>query len=186
VTTGVTDALAGANELDLALASDEGFRAWYDRTLPRVYSYLVSRTGDVTIAEELTQEAFIAALERPSRFDGRSDTVMWLCGIARHKLADHFRRAEREERRAGRFAVAEITTARMDDWQRVEERQAIEEALLRLPAAQRAVLLFVDLDGLSVAEAGRLIGRSHGAAQSLLFRARQAFRAIVDGEARDG
>jgi sigma-70-like protein len=79
-------AVAGSvNELQVALATDAAFETWYRRTLPRVYSYLLSRCGkDPTLAEELTQQTFIAAIDRRSRYDGRSDTVN---GRDRHLLA---------------------------------------------------------------------------------------------------
>src|SRR6185369_6761497 len=96
------------DELQTALASDGAFESWYRRTLPRVYSYLLSRGGnDAALAEELTQLTFIAAVQGRSQFDGRSDTVTWLCAIARHKLADHFRVLEREERRRTRLELRE-------------------------------------------------------------------------------
>jgi len=61
------------NELSLALADDAAFRHWYERTMPRVFSYLVNRGGDQALAEELTQQTFIAAIDgrqlrRPRRF----------------------------------------------------------------------------------------------------------------------
>jgi len=98
------------NELEAALDNDRAFESWHRRMLPRVYSYLLSRcAGDVTLAEELTQQTFIAAIDRRSRFDGRSDAITWLCGIARHKLADHFRSREREERRDAQMLLASLT-----------------------------------------------------------------------------
>src|SRR6478672_13076895 len=99
----------GVDELQRALADDAGFESWYRRSLPRVYAYLLSRGGgDVALAEDLTQQTFVAAIDRRSRYDGRSDTVTWLCGIARHKLADHFRAIERDERRQRRMEVRQI------------------------------------------------------------------------------
>jgi RNA polymerase sigma-70 factor (ECF subfamily) len=168
----------GFDELHVAFASDGAFEVWYQRTLPRVYSYLLSRCGgDPTLAEELTQETFIAAIDRQSRFDGRSDAVTWLCAIARHKLADHFRLVERDERRRMRMEVREVRLAdgaiHAHD---LDHRPAIEEAIHSLPAAQRAVLVFVVLDDLPVAEAARLMGKSAAAVQSLLHRARANFR----------
>jgi RNA polymerase sigma-70 factor, ECF subfamily len=177
----------GVDELQVALATDGAFEAWYRRTLPRVYSYVLSRCGsDAALAEELTQQTFIAAVDRRSRFDGRSDTVTWLCGIARHKLADHFRSLEREERRQMRLQVREIqlgegNTSLPD----LEDRAAIADAIGSLPAAQRAVLVFVVLDDLPVAEAARLMGRSPGATQSLLHRARDGFRRAYRGDGAD-
>lgn len=175
-----------ANELDEAFADPSAFRLWYDVAAPRVYSYLVARLGDVTLAEELTQQTFVAAVDQRHRFDGRADSVTWLCGIAKHKLADHFRRLEREHRRQIRI---ELGTISGDDpglpWRASEQRTEIQRVLAELPPAQRAALLFSDLDGLSVAEIGRLLGRSTGAAQSLITRAREGFRERYRGEAAD-
>jgi RNA polymerase sigma-70 factor (ECF subfamily) len=175
------------DELQRALADDAGFESWYRRTLPRVYAYLVSRSGgDVALAEDLTQQTFIAAIDQRSRYDGRSDTVTWLCGIARHKLADHFRALERDERRQMRMQVQQIE---LDSGARAEldlgDRALIAEVLRSLPASQRAVLVFVVLDDLPVAEAARLLGKSRGATESLLFRARDSFRRAYGAEDRD-
>jgi RNA polymerase sigma-70 factor, ECF subfamily len=177
----------GVDELSRALADDAGFESWYRRTLPRVYSYLLSRGGgDVALAEDLTQQTFAAAIDQRSRYDGRSDSVTWLCGIARHKLADHFRAIERDERRQRRMEVRQI---QLEEDRRaelgLEDRSMITEILRSLPASQRAVLVFVVLDDLPVAEAARLMGKSRGAAESLLFRARDSFRRAYDAENRD-
>src|SRR5437016_2598354 len=138
--TGVSD---GVDELQRAIADDAGFDSWYRRSLPRVYSYLLSRGGgDVALAEDLTQQTFIAAIDQRSRFDGRSDTITWLCGIARHKLADHFRAIERDERRQRRMQVRQIE---LDGERRtelgLEDRTMIAEVLRSLPSSQRAVLV---------------------------------------------
>jgi RNA polymerase sigma-70 factor (ECF subfamily) len=185
--TARTDSIEGVNELQRALADDDAFEAWYRRTLPRVYGYVLSRCGhDVTLAEELSQQTFVAAIHQRSRFDGRSDTVTWLCGIARHKLADHFRTIEREERRRMRLEVRQIRVeGEAAGGPGLEDRAAIAETLRSLPAAQRAVLVFIVLDGLGAAEAGRLLGRSAGATQSLLNRARKSFRRAYGGGLSD-
>jgi len=162
--------------LPRVLADDAAFEAWYQRTVPRVFSYLLARSGDADLAEELCQETYLAAIAQRARYDGRSDTVVWLCGIARHKLADHFRRLERVDRRRFHLEVREITLGSSPSPDPMTDRLAIAVALRSLPPLQRAMLTFVALDGLSVAEAGRLIGKSHPAAQSILFRAREAFR----------
>jgi RNA polymerase sigma-70 factor, ECF subfamily len=175
----------GFNELEAALADDRAFESWHRRTLPRVYSYLLNRcAGDVTLAEELTQQTFVAAIDRGSRFDGRSDTVTWLCGIARHKLADHFRSVERNERRQMRMEVRQIRLEIDSPDMGLDDRAAIRETLRALPANQRAVLVFVVLDDLSVADTASLLGKSRKATESLLFRARESFRRAYEGEVR--
>ena len=179
------DTAAGIRDLRGAIADDAAFEAWYRLTVPRVYSYLASRClGDEDLAQELTQQTYVAAITGNARFDGRSDQVTWLCGIARHKLADHFRRQEREERGRMTMAVREVTVDGGSDRRAAfEDRVLIAETMRGLPTAQRAVLTFVALDGLPVAEAARLMGRSFGATQSLLARARESFRRAYDQEA---
>ena len=158
------------------------FRAWYDHALPRVYRYLVARCGgDVTLAEELTQETFIEAIRHADRFGGRADPVTWLIAIGRNKLVDHFRREGRDDRRYERLLAAQ-PHASDPSWNRVDTRDAVERALAQLPADQRIALLFQHLDGLSVREVARVIGRSEKATESLLSRARDGFRRAYGGQ----
>jgi RNA polymerase sigma-70 factor (ECF subfamily) len=176
------------NELRLAFADEHAFRTFYERAMPRIFAYLVSRGGgDRDLAEELTQQTFVAAIAQRHSFDGRSDSVTWLCGIARHKLADHFRRLERDERRQLQLEVREIAIdGDAGAWGSADDRTAIASALARLPVAQRAALLFVDLDERPVREVARLLGRSEGATQSLVTRARTNFRRVYDRGQSDG
>jgi RNA polymerase sigma-70 factor (ECF subfamily) len=139
----------------------------------------------MSLAEELSQQTFVAAISRRAQFDGRSDIVTWLCGIARHKLADHFRTVERDERRRMQLEVREIQIDQQAVGTGLDDRAAIADVLRTLPAAHRAVLAFVVLDGLPVGEAGRLMGRSPAATQSLLHRARESFRRAYGEELGD-
>jgi RNA polymerase sigma-70 factor (ECF subfamily) len=164
------------------LADEAAFRAWYERVLPRVWSYVFDRCGGPrSVAEEITQETFIDAVRSLDRFDGRADPVTWLCGIARHKLADHFRRLEREERRHLRLAAREATEDTAErPWRTADAREAVFGILRRLPAGQRAVLVLHYLDDLPVAEVAGLLRRSVTATEALLHRARASFRRIHD------
>ena len=179
--TAVSKVGSAVDELRLALADDAAFEAWYRRTVSTVYSYLLSRCRSADLAEELTQETYAAAIAKRNSYDGRSETTSWLCGIARHKLADHFRANQRGDRRRIRLEVRQIEIAASADEPRFDEL-VIAEALESLPPLQRAMLTFVAFDDLSVADAGRLIGKSHAAAQSLLQRARDGFRRAYRGE----
>ncbi|HEV2005872.1 MAG TPA: RNA polymerase sigma factor [Candidatus Limnocylindrales bacterium] len=178
-----------ANELRAAFSSDAAFGEWYERTFPRVHGYVSGRVaGDLALAEDITQQTYIAAIAQRAAFDGRSDSVTWLCAIARHKLMDHFRRQDREERRHHRIVVHEIRVEEQGQsaaWSSAEEQELIASALRSLPALQRAVITLVALDGLSVAEAAAFIGKSHGATQSLLARARDGFRRTWASEVAD-
>lgn len=174
---------AGRDQFSEVFASETAFAAWYEQVLPRVHGYVFSRCGrDRDLAEDLTQVTFIEAIRSRASFDGRSDPVTWLCGIARHKLADHYRRLHRDEERGRQLAAAGVERDTPDEAAAVGEREAISRALATLPALQRAVLIFTALDGLTVREAAVLIDRSESATESLLHRARAGFReAYADG-----
>jgi RNA polymerase sigma-70 factor, ECF subfamily len=188
--TGMTATATDAgilDEFESAFADEASFRAWYDRMLPRIYSFVASRCGGPgPLAEDITQQAFVEAMRRRASFDGRSEVTTWLCAIARHKLADHFRGLEREERRRLRLVVREVEPAGVTDaWQASDERDAINRALRTLPAAQRAALVFRHFDGLSIREIAALLKRSDSAVESLLARARDNFRIAYRGPLDD-
>lgn len=159
-------------------ASQDEFRAFYERTLPRIFGYLVHRCGgDRSVAEELTQQTFSAAVKQHGAFDGRADPLTWLTAIARHQLADHYRRLDKEERRRLRLVVKEIAADKEGRaWHRIDEREAIVRALGSLPTLQRAVLVLHYADGLSVREISGELGKSESSIESLMTRARDAFR----------
>src|SRR5436190_20572353 len=83
-----------------AEVADQGaaLLAMYDRALPQVFGYLRARVGNEAVAEDLTAETFLAAVQAIQRDAIPHLTVAWLVGVARHKLVDHWRRQTREER----------------------------------------------------------------------------------------
>ena len=83
-------------------AADQGPRllALYDRALPQVYGYLAARVHDTAVAEDLTGETFLAAVQRGEQDKVPDLTIAWLVTVARNKLVDHWRRLAREERSA--------------------------------------------------------------------------------------
>jgi RNA polymerase sigma-70 factor (ECF subfamily) len=181
------DASARVRDLDATFADPVAFRAWYEGAVGRVYAYLVPRCGgDLMLAEELTQQTFIQAIEHRATFEGRASAITWLCTIARNKLTDHYRRLDREERRHLRLVVREIPRATVDpDASRIEDREVVIEALRDLPALQRAAIVLCYIDGLSVREASGVLGRSESATESLLSRARERLRQTLQ-ERPDG
>jgi RNA polymerase sigma-70 factor (ECF subfamily) len=159
------------------LSSESAFRDWYDRALPRVFGYALRRSGSSELAEDVTQQAFLEAVRHQADFRAEADPVTWLCAIARNKLADHFRREEREARRHLQLVVTEIAPAREQSmWARQSQQQEIEEAIRALPPLQRGAFVFRYLDELSVREVARLMGKSEKATESLLARAKENFR----------
>ncbi|GAY13489.1 RNA polymerase sigma factor [Mycobacterium sp. shizuoka-1] len=147
----------------------------YDDALPVVYGYFVRRCGDRGTAEDLTSETFLAAMDAARRPDPPPLAIPWLLGVARHKLADHYRR------RAARSTVpvADVPEAEAaDEWDAQLDRLVAESVLARLPEAHRMVLALRYMDDCSVPECAELIGRTVHATEALLVRARRAFRRL--------
>ncbi|MGH9084153.1 MAG: RNA polymerase sigma factor [Acidimicrobiales bacterium] len=143
----------------------------YDRALPEVYGYLASRCGSASAAEDLTSETFLAAVDAVRRRTVPKLTVAWLIGVARHKLVDHWRRQGREQ------GVAEPAEASVDDWDVRLDQLAAHATLAYLGPHHRSALTLRYLDGLPVREVAACLGRTEGATEVLLVRAKAAFRA---------
>jgi RNA polymerase sigma-70 factor (ECF subfamily) len=174
-------------QLAAVFADPIAFRAWYEDAVVRVFAYVHGRCGgDPDLAEELTQQTFLQAVRHWRAFDGRSDSVTWLCSIARNKLVDHYREVDRQRRRHLRLVVREMPIADEAGFQgSFDDREAVLAGLRQLQPLQRAALILRFVDGLSVREVADALGRSEDATESLIRRAKARFRAIFP-EASDG
>jgi RNA polymerase sigma-70 factor (ECF subfamily) len=143
--------------------------ALYDTALPQVYGYLLHRCGSVPLAEDLTTETFVAALETSTEI-----TVGWLIRVARNKLVDHWRRAAREDR--GLHALAALPEETEDPWEQQLDALRAREVLARLSPVHQAALTLRYTDDLPVPEVAHHLDRTLHATEALLVRARAAFR----------
>lgn len=175
-----------AEQASVRLEDPSEFRAFYREVLPRVFGYFMNRCGkEHTVAEDLTQETFIAAVQAVKRSPRVDDPPAWILGIARHKLVDHYRAREREQRRIEAIGSS-VELEELIEWDGDEAaRDRALDALARVAGLQRAALVLRYLDGLSVPEVASRLGKSIHATESLLMRGKQAFkRAFV--ESADG
>ncbi len=69
---------------------------WVDEHGDCLYRYALARVRKPEVAEDLVQETFLAAVRGYEKFGGRSAVRSWLCGILKHKIMDHYRKAGRE------------------------------------------------------------------------------------------
>ena len=147
----------------------------YDTALPEVYGYLLPRCGRRALAEDLTAETFLAAVEAVRKRPPPELSVAWLVGVARHKLADHWRRTAREERGL-QIVDGGARGFTEDPWDERLDALVAREVLGALGAHHRAALTLRYLDGLPVPQVAEHLGRTHQATEALLVRARAAFR----------
>jgi len=163
----------------------------YDRYFDRVYSLVfnqVDRNRDV--AEDIVQETFLAALKSAKGFKGRSSAYTWLCSIAYHKVADHYRRQSRERKRM--VSGVDVDTVDVSEnpgtqpqpdslIESAETRQVVNEALAKLPWDYRQVLILKYVEELSVQEISQIMDRSPKSIEGLLTRSRKALQAQLAG-----
>ncbi len=163
---------------------ERAFRVFYDEAFPRLYRFALRHCGDAALAEEVTQESLVMALETLSRYRGDASLLSWVFGIARHRLLRRHgaeARLLRFEDEAGLESAlaALLPEAREEPAQRLAREQATERVhsvLDRLPPLYAECLEGKYVLGLSVRELGERLGRSEKAIESTLSRARQAFR----------
>jgi RNA polymerase sigma-70 factor (ECF subfamily) len=190
------DVMADLVHVDRAVArrilrgDEAAFRELFDRFFPRLYRFALARIGgDPDTARDIVQQTFCNAIERLDSYRGEAALYTWFCQICRNVLADHFRRKGRsavtllEDQPNARAILESLTAAAADEpetgvW-RQQVHRLVEATLDSLPGHYGEVLEWKYIDGLSVREiAGRLdVGAK--AAESLLTRAREAFRAAI-------
>lgn len=159
--------------MGVARVDEQQLLALYDASLPEVYGYLLARCGRVALAEDLTAEVFLAAVDAVRRGAAPPLTVGWLIGTARHKLVDHWRRQAREQRHLQSVGTP---TDFDDPWDAELDALRAREVLARLGPHHRSALVLRHVDDLPVREVAALLGRSLHATEALLVRARTAFR----------
>ncbi|WP_370617547.1 RNA polymerase sigma factor [Mumia sp. Pv 4-285] len=145
----------------------------------RIHAYLARRVPGA--ADDLLGEVWLAAFEGRRRYDPALGGVIgWLFGIARHVLLVHWRREQRHRDLPDRLVKGDVD----DDWHAVDARLDamsvagdLRDALSRLPAEERDVLLLVVWDQLTPTEAAQTLGVAPGTARSRLHRARTRIRA---------
>ncbi|ANW19734.1 ECF subfamily RNA polymerase sigma factor, BldN family [Streptomyces clavuligerus] len=165
----------------------EAFGRLYDQYSDTVYRYIYYRVGGKATAEDLTSETFLRALRRISTFtwQGR-DFGAWLVTIARNLVADHFK--------SSRFRL-EVTTGEMLDANEVERspedsvleslsNAALLEAVRKLNPQQQECVTLRFLQGLSVAETARAMGKNEGAIKTLQYRAVRTLARLLPDDAR--
>jgi RNA polymerase sigma-70 factor (ECF subfamily) len=166
----------------------------YRRFLPVVYRYSLARVGDVHAAEDVTSETFIAMVEGITTTRAQEELAFaaWVLGIARNKVALHFRglRRRAEERHeldddvqpqayADGGDPLDIMTAR-ESWTEVVA------ALNLLTDEQRMVVLYRCVLGYAADDVARLMGKQAGTIRALQFRALASLarHLAVAGDAR--
>ena len=177
------DPFTDAEDADLlqrmATGNREAFASLFRRYHGLVYRFSVQMTGSRDVAEDVTQEVFIALAENHARYrPERGSLKAYLYGIARHLVVHREKRTW--SRREVDIDALQGDDAHMvatsfdpiDELSRAETIVALRRAILGLPRHYREVIVLCELNSLSYEEAAQVIGCRVGTIRSRLNRAR--------------
>jgi len=181
----------------MAAGRDEAFRLFFDRYFPRVYRFCTRRLAD-DAAEEVTQTVMINAIRSIAKYRGEASLFTWLCQIARHEVSAHYRRQERhrdvvlvDDSEAVRSELESLSAdpdlAPDNVVERGRRQEIVQLILDHLPGDYGRLLEWKYVEGYSVDEIAARLATTPIAVQSMLARARNAFRqqyAAVSEEVR--
>lgn len=173
--------------------SGEAMAAIYRRHGGLIYRFTLQMSRNETVAEEITQEVFLALLTQMDRFDAtRGALSTWLCGIARRQLWKHLERSGNANHGDFEDESAEEPICPSDGpaqlLLRREAVDAVRAGLEQLPLVLREALVLCALEEMSYEDAAQVLAVPVGTVRSRLHRAKaqlaELLRAEMDNTAR--
>lgn len=172
---------------------EQAFEAFFNAYFARVYRFALPRlNGDADATREVVQSTLAKAMRRIGDFRGESALFTWICQICRREAVDYIRSRRRhtrhvvliDDRPELRAAIEALEAPEEFDlvksYGRAEAGRLVRVVLDRLPANYGNALEWKYMEGNSVEEIGERLGIGTIAAQSLLARARVAFREALE------
>ncbi|HXT71736.1 MAG TPA: RNA polymerase sigma factor [Vicinamibacterales bacterium] len=163
-------------------AFDEFFNAFF----PRLFRFAVRRLGNEDAAEDVVQAALVSAMRKIASWRGEAALFTWLCTICRHEMSAYWTRTGRQpvtlplddhpDTRAELESLAHDGAGPHAELERHDLSDRVRLTLDHLPRPYGEVLAWKYIEGLSVAEIAERLGSTAKAAESMLTRARVAFR----------
>jgi RNA polymerase sigma-70 factor, ECF subfamily len=163
----------------MTTGDDQAFTALYRRHQGAVYRFALLMSGSTVLAEEVTQEVFLALMREALRYDTRRGSLAaYLCGVARNYVLRLLERERPyvpllEEADAGEALAVSQLIAQDDPFGECTRNQMIQlvrQAVLALPARYREVVVLCDFQEMSYAEAAMVLDCAVGTVNSRLHR----------------
>ena len=162
----------------MAAGSEEAFTALYRRHQASVFRFAWHMSGDEAVAEETTQETFLALIRSPQRFDPRRGPLeAWLLGIARRQVLGHLRRESGYVEL--QLDVSGQDCDLLENLGREQRIAAVRHGLLELAPHYREVIVLCDLEEQDYETASQALGCPVGTVRSRLHRGRALLAGIL-------
>lgn len=140
-----------------------------------VYEFLLSRTRDADLAEELTQETFYQAVRSIDRFDGQSSLSTWLCAIAKNVWREELKKRQRTSDSISDMSDLDdlpVPSAESEAFRSWDE-QRIMQAIHQLPEPMREVMYLRLSGNLSFSQIGQILDRTENWARVTYYRGKE-------------
>lgn len=158
---------------------NESFKEIYEINFNYVYSYIFSRlAGNKDIVEDIVQETFVSAMNALEGFNGKSSYKTWLCGIAKNKILDYYRKNISKDRDnySEELYLIEDDVDIESIITGFEARNYILQTLNNLKDIYKYVLILKYLDDYSVREIAKILSKTPKAVDGILQRAKISFK----------
>jgi RNA polymerase sigma-70 factor (ECF subfamily) len=155
----------------------------FERHHRSLYSFLRRTTGNPTLAEDLTQDAFLRVLRYRSSYNRRHEFRPWLFRIARNILTDHFSLRPREDQldhESPRYSDERPSPRRIVEGK--DRLARVETAITALSTEQRDALLLARFHDFSYRQIGDILGCSEGAVKARVFRALKSLTSLLEDD----
>jgi len=171
---------------------------WVDRYGNALYRYAMARISDSETAQDLVQEALVAAVRAYDQFQGRSSTKTWLIAILKRKIVDHYRRLSNVQETEDIEALVDNINGMFDDtghWRVVPEHwkinpgavyeqkefmNVIYECLSKLPERLSEIFMLREFEELETSEICQRLDISESNSWVMLYRARMQLRKCLE------
>ncbi len=157
----------------------EAFDPLYRHFVQPIYGYVVRRTLDRSVAEDIVSLTFLKALENVSQYSSKKGPfAAWLYGIAKNAITDHFRSSRPHEDIENVWDLASDDDVPEQAQKRLDYAK-IRDALKTLPADKREIVLLRLWEGLSYAEIAALTGKTETNCKVIFCRTLAELRKTV-------
>jgi len=163
------------------------FAQFVEENQSKIYNLALRMLNEPQEAEDVLQETFLSAYKALSKFEGRSSLSTWLYRIASNASLMRLRKKQPDQVSMDEPLASDMgdniprqfvdwSSAPEDELLNSESRRVMDEAVAELPQSLRIVFILRDIEGLSTAEAGEVLGLSESAVKTRLHRARLRLR----------
>ena len=156
--------------------NERAFGELYNAYVHDIYRYMLYRVGNSDVAQDLTAEVFLRAIEGLVRYQNREiPWLAWLYRIAHARVVDHYRRNKRTGDHDDVDSLDLPAEHNLDsDLMLNFQQQKLRESLLKLSGDQQQVILLRFVEGYNIQQTADALGKTIGAVKMIQRRALQA------------